>query len=144
MTYFRDANDFYISDTLRSVCCNTPLVMVSDFINDRNKVHCVRCAVIVGLPDGDDYHDLYRDRIPRWVKGELIRAAMANLTESFEQAAQAFSRMLQTRGTIGNADHMLATARKLEDHDHLMEQARYFAQHPWMSYEDGEEHNRGD
>ena len=76
----------YVSETLRSVCCDAPLLMISDFQMDREIIYCGRCCQLIGSPSGDDYFDLYRDRFPRWVKGNRIRQVMESLAANAKVA----------------------------------------------------------
>lgn len=55
---------FIYSTFIRSTCCNAQLVAWDDMPMDVMYVHCTNCGRIVGLPYGEDLHDLDYGKIP--------------------------------------------------------------------------------
>lgn len=90
----------YVSTYLRSVCCDAPVLMNSDFACDWEVLHCGRCFGPIGTATDEDYTDLYRDRFPRWVKGENIRRAVARMLERIAPMSRMTAEALQRMDAV--------------------------------------------
>lgn len=143
-----DMNIGFVSEMLRSVCCDAPILMTSDFTCDQENVHCGQCHTLIGQPTGEDYLDLYRDRIPRWYKGEYVRRMMEQLTrnmyaasqalrvkEAMRRTAEGLTKFFQQADILSADQTLVVDERPLQatakgNADHLTEVAR------WLEAED--------